>query len=526
VARRTYRGELAGEVSWLWLVSVTWAGQTHRYSSRPVAVIDAGGTSYLYAGGLDDIDADAGLGAIGGSSDGIAIGVALRWAGARSVAQMIEDGHDLADASAEVALWVEGTPLESRWVVATGDCWQPTYGDADEPVSFTVRSMPLDDRTVIPPPAAIVSSDTWATARSTYVGRSYPVPYGTPGVWITSETVSTSVPATPALVVEEAVAGTADTLLIADGPVEANTVTVWADGVSCGSLSVAQQFDGLGRLTSVVDVTGLTAAQRQAGEYHVSWTGGAASTTAGTGLGDVILWLLRQAGSLAVDYGRWETAAAALNAVSVGGCIERATPITSYVVDTLLELAPVSLVVGGEGIYPAWWALDPRGSEAVAALEAGRNASRETMVQYERDRTARASVVRARYAYDLAEGAYRGALTIVPVEQWDGSTVDVVPDAYLEAGGVDTEVQSGDLLWSRDSAALASQWRARGYGAIPRSVTYRVPQEHGAWLEVGDVVTITDDDLAWSARPAIVTRVALDTDGAVSVELLIWRRGA
>lgn len=526
MARRTYRAELANDAAWVWLLTIEWAGQTYRYASRPVSAVDPDGVSRLYLGGLSITDLEVAAGAVGGAADYLAIPVEVLWSGTRSVAQMVEDGHDISTATGELALWIEGTPLADRWPVLRGECWQPTYGDSEEPLSMTLRSTPLADGVHLPDARAVISPETWPDSvvypERIDVGYHYPVVYGVPGQWLSTSATTITLPGAPAFVIESADGERADTLVVADRPSQIGRVTIYADGVAVGpAIDIDQTVDGAGRTIDTVDISTQTDDERKAGEYWASWATPSAETFTQR-LGDVMLWLVRQSG-VDLDYGRWATFAEQVNTIEVAGYIDEPTPIMQYIVDVLLPLVPASLIVSGSGVYPVLWQVSPTAAEAVQTLVEGRNAHRVSRVQYEWGAEQRASRIRIQYVEDGDRGDPRATQVLVPPEEWSSATLDVVPHPALRPGGVEMTIRPR-VVWTRDAALAIGDWMARHYGRIPRTVEYECGQDVGAWLELGDVVTVTDEGLALDARPCVVESVRLRDGGMVTVGVVIGER--
>jgi hypothetical protein len=59
------------------------------------------------------------------------------------------------------------------------------------------------------------------------------------------------------------------------------------------------------------------------------------------------------------------------------------------------------------------------------------------------------------------------------------------------------------IVWSGTTAARVAHWRIRRDGYAPRLVEYDVLADRG-WLRPGDVVTLTDTELAWVSVVALI----------------------
>ena len=73
------------------------------------------------------------------------------------------------------------------------------------------------------------------------------------------------------------------------------------------------------------------------------------------------------------------------------------------------------------------------------------------------------------------------------------------------------------------TAHLVCQYLSRRHGLQSRLVRYEADVEF-AWMEPGDVVTITDDDLSLSAEVALVETVVFTSSNQLGLALRLLAR--
>lgn len=431
------------------------------------------------------------------------------------VAALEEAGHRLD--AAEGDLYLDGT------LVMRGRVVDPQYGDPEMPigwVSFTLRSSPLEDRSLFPPAAATVTDETWPTADPSSLGRSYPWPYGAPGTF--------TYPGSPAYLVQSAdvspVVGP-QYVLISDDWVECDEVNIVvpdggsADGVTVSSTKYDDRFtvirttDALGRRVSVIDLWeqlfgGVPTLPRARGtEYYARWDVGRARSGQ---MGDVVEFLLRQS-SVAVDYGRLAAAIPVLNRYTLGGYIDEPVVPVEWLAEVPIPLGQVALVSSDEGLHPLPWPPDRTEARAVAHLEAGADCDPRGPIRWQ-GQPLNELTIRCQPRADADE--YIGTVTITPDN-----------DPYAEASrrryagdaqnGVYAEVIEADCVDTVAQAAAMGREMVRRRWSRERVAEYVLWPELHTEIERGDLVTITDAARSWSRKLAVVQSRSDDPDVAV-----------
>ena len=98
----------------IWLLVLEYAGREYRFASETVNVESSGGVILPFEGTLGSIDIEEAFDFLSESAEFPSVSIEVVFP--VDVAQLIEQGHDLAAASGELSLLLEGNPWESRRV--------------------------------------------------------------------------------------------------------------------------------------------------------------------------------------------------------------------------------------------------------------------------------------------------------------------------------------------------------------------------------------------------------------------------
>lgn len=516
----------------VWLLRLRYAGRVYTLAST-LQDIAVDGVSTPWAPMLSEVSVT-----LDASLDGQP---AVREA-AITIAPGVEDwallesrGHDLGMATAELALLVEGTDYEDRLVVIDGTVQEPEWGDADEPLTFSLVAAGSEDTSVWPPVEAVIGDSTWPDATSGSVGRTYPWVFGRPGIATDTTGATVYRPGSPAHVVDT----TTGKVLIAGHPVRAATVNLWnadaqayvivSGGVystttaqaSATDFTVTTEADGLGRL--VATVAGTVALPTDQ-EFWVVWSadGGMANELGDGDLdtaGQLLRWWLERA-SQGVDAGRLAAAAGRLSGYRLAGYVDEPVGVWEWVRQELLPILPVAIVAGPTGLYPV--VVDPADTSWNLSLEEGRDYDRESRVQT--DDSDIVSRVRLSWAIDAASRTY-GRTTVLTGSP-DATDPEQVSDAYVTISqtriGVVEEVLESPWIHDARTAMLVLQQVVRARGYARRSVTITPEPWVAVALEPLAPVLLTDAGLhqdevlhrvasvSWDGEAATMTLVRIE----------------
>ena len=234
-----------------YVVTLTLGSRVLHFSHEALDIVQADGSFISVAAGLiADIDATRALQIQQTTVPLRSVSMSIITE-AEDWAAIVADGYDLAAGVGELSEWIPGRTWEDRQIILTGLLDAPTYGGRGEPLAYTLKNHPMQDRGQILPPTAIVDAQTWPNAHEHAEGRNYPLVIGQPGL-----IGSTRYHGSPGLVVSVA----AGTVLICDGEVQASKVSYLeeADPEKWVSVDVDKTTDGRGRTVSTITMNGET----------------------------------------------------------------------------------------------------------------------------------------------------------------------------------------------------------------------------------------------------------------------------
>ena len=518
-----------------WVLSLQYAGGTFYMSSTPSTVDDGDGGQIVITDGLLEVsDTTEAIDLWATEAPRRSVGVTFETG--LDVALLVEQGHDLAGAVAELAQLADGDTWDARRPFVVGRLVEPQYGGAGEGVRASVEQDLLSSDQMIEPmvidgfdvTAALVATGNWLSG---YNERTSEAPYvfGTPG--------GGSVPGSKASNVGEVfstVTGWSWIYVIAAHAVNATTVTISnaADSTSFTAPVVNVEINGNMVAIALEDRTSSTMTSTL--EVVVTWDngGGYVDEVVGTmtTAGDYLAWLFRQTNQL-VDYAKVNDARATLKAYSIGTYVDDPVVITDYIRETLLDMLPISMMTGPRGIYPLVWRWDATSEDAVAELNADEvlDVERLDLVTYE-DGDKVENVVVLRYGWNPATESYASEIWAVGDDQrpGGGNFLNLARSRWQDPILARSVARYGARRVTMESAVIADKltaervlaWRSRRWALPSRTVQYACAQRW-AWIEPGDYVTVTDSSLAWTSKLCLVQERAWDDDGSVRYTLRV-----
>lgn len=434
-------------------------------------------------------------------------------------------GLPLNTATGKLWRWVEGTT--SRFLLFEGDVDQPSYGDPASPdvVELTLSQRPWRDEALWPPMLSKVDTTTWPNADPNVLGEWYPDVFGMPGDALDQL-------GTPGLLVENGPSN--HYLLIAGHHVLATTVLVRNNtDQSSNTYNVINGTDGRGEAVAYVDldnghVSGIPVGVLEGDRYWVSWGGtlggrvGFDNATALRGAGDVLRWFLQRS-QVPWDRGRTLPTLARLNEFeldfyAMADPQQRFSP-WDWVNGNLLDILPIGIRVGPDGLFPVIWHPDVPADDCVAELEDGRNCERISGITEPNANEVR-NEFRFGYALRADKDNARKTVVISGSEVTLRADTDARPDYFCKVSDevygtlvdeFDTRVVQSEATARR---VVARRARLQSWPTVP--VTYALPLEY-AWLEPGDAVRLVDAGLGLS-RSVQVDQVSPSAD---MVELVL-----
>jgi len=537
------------------LLDLHYAGQVYRVASEPIDVVDASGRSLSYAGGLEPVEVAETLGRL--AIDTEAPTASVRCVLPIDVAAYRRAGHDLTRATA--TLWMVPVPAgearlstpmvlaSDRWPLLTGSIRRPTYAIPGRPagaVEFSLTGAPWVSSAPIVPADARITTATWPGASREAIGKRYPRIVGSPGAYSTGG-AAVAAAGSPAYCIQRN-AGTlkAEVLIIAGHPVPTDAVTVLDQNGDTYAVSPVTTTDGQGRRIAIVDVTAaFPPFTHEDEEFWVSWL--LSEPQSGDAV-DVLVWALSLTGQ-PVDVPAFEAIKSRVPNVKIATYINDDSTPWEWAQANVLPLLPITVRRGPDGLYPVVYDSAVRASAARAHVEAADTPDYAgagdwipvsgVTVQTEPEDLDAATVVR--YAYD---GQRNGPLGAVAVDSQRGSwysraaairrgrdisgyTVPSGTTVRVGDGSPDTSPTSAsheltlNAVWDAASAGAVGLWRARAYSLALATRTYEAPW-HWGWLQVGDVVTLTDAAISMSRQVCTINARSWQQDRWVFEVLL------
>ena len=510
--KRFDRGMLQGKAVHF-LLDLTWAGRTFRLSSVDLVVESVEtGEALAYDGLLEQTPAfSEALNLFGTSAEVYAVPVTAVLP--VDVPQLVARGYDLLQATGELSLWVEGTTYEDRRVVLIGHLADPEYGRAGEPINASLQSELFEDRSVLPDPALVVNAEAWPDLADAADGASYPVVFGND-------------PATGAVTLSRGylVDTVNEFVLVAGHLCGSGSVYVNCDSDITGVVvPLVTMADGLGRVVTVADISGSGLLYNVSDGFYVRWSEGAGGAIAidgassMSGAGDVLGFLLSRS-SMRVDYGRVAAASAYLNRYKLAGCILEGVTPWEFVEANLAPILPMTVVNGPHGVYVIPWRYDATAVDVVERLDVSIDPTLEQVgaVAYSGGRPDLYNRFRLRYNLSQRLGTMTSSVLLSGATE---ASADALSNVYCRQSqlryGTQTRDDESTVIREPATAALVVGWWSIATALPARLVTYACGYDR-AWLERGNVVSVTDPDLYLSDHIALVDGI---TYGEAGIEL-------
>jgi hypothetical protein len=274
---RPFHASELREAEPIWLLVLTYAGREFRFATEGIVVESGGGELLPFEGTLGPIDIEEAFDFLSESAEFPSVSIQVVFP--VDVAELIEQGHDLAASTGELSLLLDGNQWESRRVFLRGEVSQPQYGAEGEPIDFSLERLPLDDSALFPPPGLVVSSTSQPDAPEGSIGKTYPWVFGEVGATVDEAGVTIAAYATPGFQVDILTGpGGHREILIAGHHVNATTVNIYnkTANQNMSAQPVTNHTDSLGQAFAYTQFT-TGAGSDDKDEYSIDWTGSGGS---------------------------------------------------------------------------------------------------------------------------------------------------------------------------------------------------------------------------------------------------------
>ena len=531
----------------LWLLTLTIRGQIFRFSTEPVSVTNSdpkiGPVTYQYKSGLAFLEYEEAIGLFETepSSREVSVEVLFGPGAADGWALIADPEQDLGTGTGELSLLLEGGDFADRQIVVSGNLEQPTHGSRNEPVKFTLSESDWDDPAIFPPAEAVAKYGNWPTTiisgnqigiDDAILDEPYPFVFGNPGAqppphWFGGG-ASNRMASTPGLLVkidqtdEDNLTNDA-TVLIAGHRITGTdpTVNVWnADkfGWFSSVVDVDHTVDGSGREVATITWTPVGASTdptkiETGTELWIAWTGaGGLAAEDGirpmTSAAEIVEYLLDRS-QLRIDTLRSRVVFDEVANYRLDFWVNEGRSPWEIIVEDILPILPISAQVTHEGLGFVYWNWAATSADATHHFDMLREFGERTSDVEISATDDVYNVIRIDYCRTGPEGKFVRSLTYT-----HGSTdtdTDTVHNPYCWAsftryGNREGLTIDAPVVEQEGTARAILDWKARYHTQTHRTVTYRFSQAAQVY-QVGQCVTITDDDIAWSSVVCLITGV-------------------
>lgn len=521
---RWFTEEELREADLVWLLRLRFGGVDYYFANQSIVISSDDGNK-VHEGTLTDVDLSSTIEFATPDFEMPSAGMQVTFRS--DIAKLIAQGADLGSATGELSLYRldRSDDYDDRTVILTGPVDAAAYGAIGDPVGLTIEADYLRNSNKMPSPAAVIDkSVNWPNSEDNVQGAVYPIIIGSPG--------SQGFAGSPIYVVEDLGGSTDRKGLLAAHPCTASQITVigiQADGSSftvSPDPTVISAVDTNGQIYSYVDIPNshFTAENSYFAKFDEGGGGlinpyavdsdAAGSNTKATltGAGDLLRHLLHQSG-VRVDDGRTAAAAQKLNVYQLDGYIAEVVDVMDFIKGEILPLLPCSLRASSEGLYPVVWRYDATEDEVKAKLTADVDVYRDGLVDYVSSEIFNEISINYRHNCRYNKLMKRLTVTGDPTKQtsgflWSNSYTLASANRY---GNRSLEVES-EFVTSRATAGRIVNWMSRAYSQRHRSIVYKAPVKL-SYLQIGDIVSITDPDLSFTDQIVLVQSVEWgDTD--------------
>ena len=528
------------------LLEVDIAGRTYRFSTFPVDFHE-GGEMISYEGRLDNPDFSLSLEEVGKvkfSQSAISMAIILPF----NVAQMQLQGKGI-DRSPARFYYVtvrDGQILQSfneKISLFKGVISEPIYGHPDMPVGYVEFSVQneieLSDqsllRRVVGENAFISATQFSQEAYRTnavappvdpdgitevirpHLGKSSPVVIGSPGSIIDELGETYGFPATPAYQIAFQNSGAFPSwYVIAGHPVKASTVDIYDNqGNVDTNITVHSQVGSKGQVYSFINLHSSSPLDQSFVvntdfEYWIRWDDGGGLLSpydtgeALEGGGDLIVYFLDSSG-ITYDRQALSSVRSLLNKYKFAGYInDPEIKCYDFLQRYIIAFLPVALVAGAEGLYPI---IDHRLDDTInnprAEITANETFRRIQPVSPRSSEIINDLTVRfsPQGTASNSEDAYRGVAVIRAERLQDVNAQYEIVSPYAivsqQRYGRREQTISLDFVYDRETAIKIGMDYLRRRALPEKVTTYRASFEWG-YLDVGDIISLTDTEISLS----------------------------
>ena len=420
---------------------------------------------------------------------------------------------------------------ESEQVILSGLIQQPVFGDPEMHtsfVSFSVERKPIDaGKPIIDADESIDKVKHPHLDEETASGKFYPTIIGQAGYIRDGDDIR-EIFATPAYNIKRYNLGSPGHdvyFMVAGHECAAATIKIWDGTKTPISKTLLQGQDVNGKKYSYVNLnsdpflypgfTSLAQDAVQPSSFWVTWPDqGGKRNPFGTGVlqggGDICRWALMTAG-IPLDHGAWANAGVILNEYIFAGYINEPVDTWEWLQNNILPYLPIEVKTGEKGVYPVlnqFVAL--QNVQPVASILQGNDFLQVSAIETSTDTSEIVNACTVSFALNSAKDSYAATTRIAPnSENADGDAQNNFAQSSFNRFGLHEVNLELPFVYERKTAhRIASDFiRARCFAK--RTIEYCAAAEYG-YLKIGDVITLTDDNLFFDELPCTIVRKAYE----------------
>ena len=243
------------------------------------------------------------------------------------------------------------------------------------------------------------------------------------------------------------------------------------------------------------------------------------------GAGDVCIWALSRTG-IDIDFNAWYNVRSYLNEYKIAGYLQNPdTTGLEFVQQELLPYLPIEIVQGNNGLSPRLNLIASSDAAPTEHITAGAVFFRTGPVLPLTEPQDICNSVKVRFAWRGITQAYFGIIDIGPDQAAEQALSNEIVDQYsiisVSKYGLKRKTLELNFVYDYATAARIAQEYIQLYSMPRLGITYKAVGYYG-WLQVGDIIELTDSDISIDRQKAqIVSKRWQETHWEFTLELEI-----
>ena len=542
----------------IWFLELEYDGQIFRFSSLTMDLLDNDNKSYPYIGGMEDVSIVQRMGEMGQiSTSDDSVSMAITFPN-RNISKQIYNGKvlDGSKASLGFVLIRSGSIVQSyeeRQIIYSGVVIEPVYGHPDNPmgyVEFSIENQanlteqPLlrvlmgdnlyvEDVSISPnpdigqTPPFPVSGDL-VDVSDIHRGKVIPFVFGDLAGILRENNTETNIPISPAYVIAYDTGGHKPCYYVIAGHASnASNVKVYNNiGDEVDPVPVSSFINIDNRTFTYLSINGSvhnwsnSVSANNDRQVWVEWNDGAPHPNPFSngdlkGGGDICLYMLQQITD-DIDYQSWDAIKSILNEYLFGGYINDDKITTfEWLQKNIVAYLPISIVNGPNGLKPVLdLYLDGASLAPIATIEAGLEWFRVGPIITQNTSEDIINQVMVRYAINGVTNTPTARISISNYKSPTpmlGFGLNPLCEISKSIYGTRRRVIVLDYCYDWKTANKIANNIITSRALPIKTIQYSVPIHYG-YLEIGDIIEITDIELGISQLSAQIISKTYDSN--------------